>query len=182
MIIEVSMTIVTGQSIPRRWREAYDIITKVVTIAAITLDDPIPQECPKCPTASTQRPVGCPTIPTATECPECPVCHTQELLECPTTPIVTECPKCPACHTPEPLECPTTTTVTECPTCITPNIETTTPTPRACSGNRCDNSGSCVDHLDGGFHCVCHPGFADHKCSSSKSIQEYLFPLIIPAC
>ena len=141
--------IATGTNVPRQWRQAYDIVTTIVSTAIITLDDPIPQKCPT--TVTTQQPVECPTTVTVAECP---VCTT--VAECPPCATVAECPPF------------TTVTVPDCAPCTTSAIQVTTPTPRACSAVYCDNGGSCVDHLDGGFHCDCLAGFADQTCSSSK--------------
>ncbi len=150
--------IATGTNVPRQWRQAYDIVTTIVGAAIITLDDPIPQKCPNMVT--TQQPVECPTTVTVAECP---VCTT--VAECPPCTTVAECPSC----TTE-AECPpfTTVTVPDCAPCTTSAIQVTTPTPRACSVVDCDNGGSCVDHLDAGFHCDCLAGFADQTCSTSR--------------
>ena len=80
------------------------------------------------------------------------ICPTQEPVEC-TTVTATECP---------------TETTYQCPECTTPVTETTTPAYRACSEQPCQYGGSCVDHYDGGFHCICSPGYTQPNCTQSK--------------
>ncbi len=56
----------------------------------------------------------------------------------------------------------------DCPVYTTSVPETTTPHYRACSVEPCGNNGTCVDHLDGGYHCICLEGFKDKNCTTGK--------------